>query len=270
MIVVYGLGRLGYVTAACMAYWGHNVVAVDTTCVPIPDEPDLQDLIGHGDKTDRLQIIAYSEGKIPTSEVLWITIDTPVSSDGEADVTELRATIERVLHQARVGTLVLISSQVPVGFSTDLQQHHPSLDIVSVPENLRRGSAITNFLDPDRIVVGHGEHSNIERIVDVFGPVSGKIFWTTRETAEFSKHALNTYLGISIVFANEMARLCQLTASNYADVEKLLRLDRRIGEHAYVKEGLPDARHFLRDMRYLLAIDKQSAFLSNGIAQLLA
>src|SRR4051794_33579026 len=163
-IAVFGLWHLGCVTAACLARLGHEVVGLDTDRATVADlaagkpplhEPGLPELIAEGTAAGRLSFTGDPRA-LGDAEVLWVAIDTPVSEDDVADVPGVRRSLEALRDHLRPGTLVIVSSQVPVGFTAGLERDWADKNprFAVCPENLRLGKAIGVFLDPERIVVG--------------------------------------------------------------------------------------------------------------------
>lgn len=271
-VVVYGLWHLGCVTAACMADAGNDVVGLDldgplvndlTQGKPPLDEPGLAELLGAGLRSGRLSFTTDAQAALHRAGVLWVTFDTPVDEQDYADVAFVRQRLERIKGAVRPGTLVLISSQVPVGFTRSLAGDWAGLNVrfgVS-PENLRLGKAIEAFRTPERVVVGLTDPGQdrdlLTRLFQPFGqPGSGqppRFEWMTLESAEMTKHALNAFLAVSVTFINELARLCEAVGANVKDVERGLKSEGRIGPKAYLGPGAAFAGGTLaRDLRFLV------------------
>lgn len=271
-VVVYGLWHLGCVTAACTADAGNDVVALDLDGPlvdrlnrgnPPLDEPGLPELIDAGLKAGRLSFTTDAQAALHGAAVLWVTFDTPVDEQDHADVGFVRERLERVRGAVQPGTLVLISSQVPVGFTRALAGDWAGLDVrfgVS-PENLRLGKAIETFRTPERVIVGLTDPGQdrdlLTRLLQPFGPPGTgqppRIEWMTPESAEMTKHAINAFLAVSVTFINELARLCEAVGANVKEVERGLKSEGRIGPRAYLGPGAAFAGGTLaRDVRFLV------------------
>lgn len=251
MIAVAGLWHLGTVTAACLASAGHDVVAFDYDADTVSGlgqgrlpvfEPGLEDLIRQGTASGRLRLSSDPKD-LGAADIVWIAYDTPVDEDDRADVWQARERVEAVFPFVRPGALLLISSQLPVGSTRMLEETyrrlHPSgtATFAYSPENLRLGKAIQAFTRPERVVVGVREESDRARLARLLAPFTARIEWMSVESAEMTKHALNAFLATSIVFANEVAGLCERVGADAREVERGLRSDARIGPGAYLRAG---------------------------------
>lgn len=270
-VVVYGLWHLGCVTAACLADAGNEVVGLDLDDklidalkqgTPPLDEPGLPELIGTGLRTSRLSFTTDAASALHGAGVLWVTFDTPVDENDVADVAFVRNRLEQIKDAVRPGTLVLVSSQVPVGFTRALANDWAGRGVrfgVS-PENLRLGKAIEVFRKPERVIVGLSDPEQdrdlVTRLFLPFGPEGSgqppRIEWMSLESAEMTKHALNAFLAVSVTFINELARLCEAVGANAKEVERGLKSEARIGPKAYLGPGAAFAGGTLaRDVRFL-------------------
>lgn len=272
-VCVYGLWHLGTVTAACLASAGHQIIGLDFDNAliqhlqqgqPPISEPGLEDLIKQSIAKGQLSFTNNINNAVKDAEIVWVTYDTPVDSEDHADVGYV---VERVTHiypYLHNGTLVLISSQLPVGTTKRLEQAylklHPevsSLDKQPItfgysPENLRLGEAISVFTCPDRVVVGLRCEDDRQRVIALFQPFTDCIEWMSVESAEMTKHAINTFLATSIVFINELASLCEQSGADAKEVERGLKSDMRIGSRAYLSPGTAFAGGTLaRDVAFL-------------------
>ena len=264
--VVYGLWHLGCVTAACLAHAGNEVVGLDAdddvvrnlaAGRPPLEEPGLAERIGAGLKGGRLSFTTDAASALRGAQVLWVAFDTPVNERDEADVAWVRGRLEAIADVIPRGTLVLVSSQVPVGFTAALEREwRPrGLRYAYSPENLRLGQALQSFDRPDRIVVGVEADADRELLAALLGPFSTRILWMSIESAEMTKHALNAFLATSVAFANEVARVCEVVGADAKDVERGLKSEGRIGPRAYLSPGAAFAGGTLaRDVRFLAGL----------------
>lgn len=262
-ITVYGLWHLGCVTAACLAEAGHRVVGLDPDPAVVDGlragrppllEPGLVDLLGAGIAGGRLSFSTDPREALAGAEVLWIAFDTPVDAHDAADVAAVRAELEKVGHAVPPGTVVIVSSQVPVGFTRALagEWGGRGLRFACSPENLRLGQALESFRRPERVVVGLADQADRPILAALFEPFSARIEWMSLESAEMTKHALNAFLAASAGFANEVARLCEAVGADAKDVERGLKSEGRIGPRAYLAPGPAFAGGTLaRDLRFL-------------------
>jgi len=273
MVCVFGLWHLGSVTAACLASGGHQVAGLDcdNTIVealqagePPLFEPGLGDLVRQGLAKGNLAFTTDIVTALSGAAVVWVCYDTPVDEQDRADVEFVCAQIKKLFPHLEPGTVVLISSQVPVGTTRRLERDYADsypaspVSFAYSPENLRLGKAIEVFTDPDRVVVGwrEGNHesgvNSKERLIELLQPFTSHIEWMSVESAEMTKHALNAFLATSVTFINEVASLCERSGADAKEVERGLKTERRIGPDAYLSPGAAFAGGTLaRDVAFL-------------------
>lgn len=265
-VCVLGLSHLGSVTAACMASLGHRVVGIDFDKIRVADlskgiapisEPGLQELIEGGLASGNLRFSStvHEAGDI---DVLWVAYDTPVDDEDNADTDFVIAQIERTLLGMSADVVVLVSSQLPVGSIRRLEQSSAlnrkgrAPKLAYSPENLRLGNALSDFLRPSRIVVGVRTTDDRELLHSLLRPITESIEWMSVESAEMTKHAINAFLATSVVFANEIAAICESVGADAKEVERGLRTESRIGPRAYLSPGAAFAGGTLaRDIAFL-------------------
>jgi UDPglucose 6-dehydrogenase len=277
-VVVYGLGHQGAVTAACLAYAGHQVLGLDDDPARVAElaearprerEPELPERLRDGVATGRLRFTTDAALALREGEVLWIAFDTPLREDEAPDLDWLWARVDRVAPHVRPGTLVVVSSQARAGFLQALEARwsERGAGFAAVPENLRVGDAVRSFEQAERVVVGvraSGDHARLEALL---APVAWRVEWMSPESAEMTKHALNAWLGTSVAFMNELARLCEAVGADVAEVERGLKSDPRVGQRPYFSAGAPFSGGTLaRDLRALssLAAERAVAALLPG------
>lgn len=263
-ITVFGLWHLGCVTAACLADMQHRVIGLDLddslvaelTRAQVPIfEPGLADLITQGLEQQNLSFSSDPRQALVQADVVWVTFDTPVNDRDEADPAAVRIQLDHIVPFLALQTLVLISSQVPVGFTRALKHAwgRPDLLFAYSPENLRLGKALDVFRHPERIVVGVDSGAARERLQTLFENIHAPIEWMSIESAEMTKHALNAFLATSVTFINELARLCEAVGADAKEVERGLKTEGRIGPRAYLSPGAAFAGGTLaRDVRFLI------------------
>lgn len=268
-ITVYGLWHLGCVTAACTAAAGNRVVGLDLDEKVVADlragtppiqEPGLNELISSEQKSGRLSFTSEPAAALHDCEVVWVAFDTPVNEQDEADVDFVRNRIEQIAPSIPPAAIVLISSQVPVGFTRALQKTHRGrgLKFAYSPENLRLGKAIDVFRHPERIVLGTSDDSIRAKLEQLFAPFTSRIEWMSLESAEMTKHAINAFLATSVTFANELARLCEVVGADAKQVERGLKSEGRIGPKAYLSPGGAFSGGTLaRDLQFLARFGRE-------------
>lgn len=280
-VTVYGLWHLGSVTAACLAEGGHKVVGLDPDArtianlqanKPPVDEPGLAALIAEQQKANRLQFTTKAADAIPSAEVVWVCFDTPVDANDNADVQWVRDRLEEIAPHLTPSTIVLISSQVPVGFGEKLAHDWKArgVRIACSPENLRLGQALDCFRSPDRVVVGCSD-SDRDALTKLLAPFGGTRVWMSVASAEMTKHAVNAFLATSVAFINELARICEVVGADAKEVECGLKSEQRIGPRAYLSPGAAFAGGTLaRDIGFLLELARKHnrpAHLFSGVRE---
>jgi UDPglucose 6-dehydrogenase len=251
-ICVCGLWHLGTVLAACLASAGHDVTGYDENVdglrrgeLPV-QEPGLAELI-------RAVRFTSDREALRSAEVAWIAWDTPVDDDDRADVDAVLARAESLFDFIADGTLVVVSSQLPVGSVRRLEEAcSHRLRFACAPENLRLGSAIESFTNASRMVAGVRDDAARAVLSAVLAPLVVPIEWMSVESAEMTKNALNAFLATSVAFINEVAAVCEEAGADAHDVARALKSDPRIGPRAYLSPGAPFSGGTLaRDVGFL-------------------
>ncbi len=262
-VAVQGMWHLGCVTAACLAEAGFDTIGLDPDPDLIEDlrrgrpplhEPGLTELLSAGVGGGRLRFTADPADALASADLLWVTFDTPVDDDDRADVAFVRRHIDAVAGLLRPGTLVLLSCQVPVGFTGELERTwgQRGLHFACSPENLRLGKALDCFRRPERVIVGVRREEDRATLAKLFAPFCARLEWMSVESAEMTKHALNAFLATSVTFINELARLCEAVGADAREVERGLKSESRIGPKAYLSPGAAFAGGTLaRDVGFL-------------------
>jgi UDPglucose 6-dehydrogenase len=248
-IVVQGLWHLGCVTAACSAkhfqvvgldFDAANVAKLNQGEAPL-FEPGLNGLIAAGIAAKKLSFTTDAKAACANADVLWLCYDTPVNENDESDVESVLANLRKALAHLAKGALALISAQLPVGTCAKLEKEFPQFHFACSPENLRLGKALDSFEKAERVIVGLRDDSKKAVIEKLFAPFTPQIIFMRTESAEMVKHALNSFLALSITFINEIARLCEHTGADAKEVAAGLKSEPRIGPKAYLGPGGPFA-----------------------------
>jgi UDPglucose 6-dehydrogenase len=279
-LCVYGLWHLGSVTAGCMAEH-FRTVGLDPDPAVIEGlragrppilEPGLEDLIHRGLEAGRLDFTS-DLARVASADVVWVTFDTPVDEDDRADVELVVRHVERLFPHLADGTVVLLSSQMPVGTTARLEASFAAagggrrVEFAYSPENLRLGKAIEVFRRADRIVVGTRTPEARGRLEQFLAPLGRPIVWVSTESAEMIKHAVNAFLATSVVFINEIAAACEATGADAKEVERGLKSETRIGPGAYLGPGAAFAGGTLaRDVAFLLGVGERLGFATPLLA----
>jgi UDPglucose 6-dehydrogenase len=276
-VAVVGAGYVGLVTAACLSEFGFEVTCIDKEAdkverlrqgeIPI-HEPGLDGLVFANRRAGRLDFSDDLSGAVRGAGVVFIAVGTP-SRRGEdaADLAFVRAAAEQIGRALNGFTVVVTKSTVPVGTARMLERlirdvrPDANFAMASNPEFLREGSAVEDFLRPDRIVVGLSSAQARERMSELYRPLMLRdvpVLFTNFETAELIKYAANAYLATRIGFINEMADLCEAVGADVSAVTRGMGLDRRIGLH-YLQPGPGfGGSCFPKDTRALTSIAKQA------------
>lgn len=246
---IVGLGHLGFVTAACLSQ-NHVVVGIGDKLNCPKDEPNLDNMMASGFARNNLAI-DVGINALSTVDVVWVTYDTPVDKNDCADIKYVKDRIIGVMTFIKKEIPIIISSQLPLGSIASLENKFPDHIFICIPENLRHGTAVENFLYPDRIVVGIRKQEHYEIISPL---LTGKtVVIMNIESAEMVKHAINSFLAIEITFANELGDICKSFDISYDEVLKGLLTDSRIGLKARLKTGSAYKGGTLaRDIKYLI------------------
>jgi len=247
-ICVVGTGYVGLVTGACFAEFGNPVTCVDNDRAKIDKleegvmpiyEPGLEDVVERNVKAGRLKFSTDLEGTVRDSLVVFIAVGTPQGDDGRADLSFVRDVAKTIAENLNSYKVVVTKSTVPAGTGKMIRgiieehrgENHP-FSVASNPEFLREGSAIEDFLRPNRVVLGTEDEQSAAILRDLYRPlylIETPIVVTDVITAEMIKYASNAFLATKISFINEMANLCEATGADVHGVAKGMGLDRRIG-----------------------------------------
>ena len=235
-IGVVGAGWVGLVTAACFAEIGHRVVVREIipekveslTRGEIPiHEPELPDLIKRN--RERLTFTTEVEDLLEGVRLIFVCVQTPPTLSGDADLSAVNRAVEEIGDPA--GKVLVMKSTVPVGTGRTIHRDAPDLAYVSCPEFLREGTAIKDFMKPDRVLVGAdpGDEWAADAVAAVYEPLGAPIVRTDLSSAEMVKLASNAFLATKISFINEIANVCEELGADVTDVAKGMGLDDRIG-----------------------------------------
>jgi UDPglucose 6-dehydrogenase len=252
-ICVIGVGYVGIVTAACFADLGNQIVALDINEEKIAGlkrgempiyEPGLKELVERNERAGRITFTtSYAEG-LRGSEFVFIAVGTPSGVDGEADLRYVAAAARSIAENMTAPLIVVNKSTVPVGtgdWVADIIRSHQKQSIpfavVSCPEFLREGSAISDFMQPHRTVLGSLDKDAAEKVAQLHLALRAPIVLTDLRTAEMIKYASNAFLATKISFINEIANICEALGADVKEVAAGMGYDKRIGP-AFLDAGL--------------------------------
>lgn len=252
-IAIIGSGHVGLVTGACFADLGHDVLCIDSDPKKIAllqkggcpiFEPELHDLIKQSVKQKRLRFSTNIATAVRQSEVLFICVGTPTRESGETDLTAVEQVAKQVAHSMKEYRLIVEKSTVPVQTALHIKKtiqenlkKHVTFDVASNPEFLREGSAVRDFLIPDRIVIGVESKRAEDLLRALYRPFRAPILVTDTNSSEIIKHASNSFLSMKISFINVIARLCDQVGADVIKVAEGMGLDPRIN-HSFLNAGI--------------------------------
>lgn len=249
-LVVVGCGYVGAVTAACLAELGHRVLGIDIDegrvralqrgSSPVY-EPGLEPLIQGGLASGRLSFSSSYFESID-AEIVFITVNTPASQEGAADLRAVRDVVTALGPRLAPGTILVNKSMVPIGTGELVEgmaarSGARDVSVVSNPEFLREGSAVHDFLHPERVVLGSNDPAAAQRVSRLYEPLGAPIQCVDIRTAEMIKYASNAFLATKISFINEIANICESLGADVLEVARGMGTDSRIGER-YLQPGL--------------------------------
>jgi UDPglucose 6-dehydrogenase len=252
-ICVIGTGYVGIITAACFADLGNKVVALDIDEEKINGlkkgkmpiyEPGLKELIDRNVEAERIQFTSsYKEG-LKDAEYVFIAVGTPSKVDGEADLQYVASAARSIADNISDGLIIINKSTVPVGtgdwVSDIILEQNPNAGnfaVVSCPEFLREGAAISDFMQPHRIVIGSLDMDAADKVAQLHLPLRAPIVVTDLRTAEMIKYASNAFLATKISFINEIANICEDLGADVMEVSNGMGFDSRIGP-AFLNAGI--------------------------------
>jgi UDPglucose 6-dehydrogenase len=242
-LCIFGAGYIGLTTAACLAELGHDVSCVDINVarvesllaghVPI-HEPMLTELVVSNMSRGRLDFTTDVRAAVVDVDIVFICVPTPQSSDGSADLSAVFDVVDAIAEYLPRGVVLVTKSTVPAGTGHEIHRRlrgagRTDIGVASNPEFLREGSAVADFMNPDRIVVGADVGAWIPPVTDLFAAMDAPVIVTDIVTAELSKHAANAFLATKLTFVNSLAHLCESVGGDAASLLEVLGSDPRIG-----------------------------------------
>ena len=239
-IVVIGAGYVGLTSSVCLAHLGHNVTCVDIDSnkvdllnrgeVPIY-EARLPELLQEGQGKESLRFTTELEAAVSASEFIFLCLPTPQGPDGNADISAVVSVMNQICPTLAPGSIIINKSTVPIGTSAQLIQAIGRTDIslVSNPEFLREGVAVTDFLQPDRILIGASDREAAEKVAGLYQAIDAPVIHVDLASAETIKYATNSFLATKVSFVNALAAVCEAVGADIESVTRGLGSDQRIG-----------------------------------------
>ena len=247
-VVMVGTGYVGLVSGSCFAEFGANVVCIDSDSAKIEQlregkipifEPGLDELVKKNVEQGKLIFSTSLEKFVPTADLVFIAVGTPTRrGNGMADLGYVFESAKQIAASLQGYTVIVDKSTVPVGTArkvreiVQLENPDADFDVASNPEFLREGAAISDFMRPDRVVIGVESEKAKNKLTELYRPLNLRetpILISNLESAELIKYASNAFLATKISFINEIANLCETLGADVHDIAKGMGMDRRIG-----------------------------------------
>jgi len=270
-VAVVGTGYVGMTTAVCLAHLGHDVVGADIDDervrqlnegeVPIV-EAGIDTLLAEGLRSGRLRFSSDPATAVCGAEVVFVCVPTPEGTDGSADLSYIEAAAAQIAPCLDSEAIVVNKSTVPVGSAKIVERvlQRPDVFVVSNPEFLREGSAVHDFLHPDRIVIGADERAAAIRVASLYLGIPAPVIVTDPASAETIKYAANAFLATKISFINAVAAVCEAVGADVDDVIAGVGFDKRIGEQ-FLRPGPGwGGSCFPKDSRALVRIAEDAGY----------
>jgi UDPglucose 6-dehydrogenase len=275
-ITFVGHGYVGLVTAAVFADFGNTVYVIGHTKKKIDDlkkgiipifEPGLEELVKKNIKEKRLIFTMDYQPAIPESDIVFIAVGTPPTHTGDADLSSVLAVAEKIGQNLEGYTVVATKSTVPRGTHRKvwriLQEVKPEgaeVSYASVPEFLREGTAITDTMEPDRIIIGTKDKRAQDLLIKLHEPIKAPVLVTNFETAELIKYASNSFLALKISYSNAIAKLSELIGADAVKVLEGIGMDKRVGKLFLSPGPGYGGSCFPKDVKALISIAKDNDY----------
>lgn len=272
-IAIIGSGYVGTVTGACLADLGHEVICTDMNEKRVAKlaqgelpffEPQLEPILRINLDEGRLRFVADTATAVREAEVVFLCVGTPPLPNGKPDLKPLESAIHDISKALCGYTLIVEKSTLPIRTGEWLVQKlgenlpdGAEFDVAAVPQFLREGYAVQDFMRPDRIVIGANNQRAVDILVQIYQPLNAPLLITDINSAELIKHASNAFLAMKISFINSIAQICEKTGADVMKVAKGIGLDRRINAE-YLNAGVGyGGIFFAKDIASLVSIADQ-------------
>lgn len=277
-VVIIGTGYVGLVQGVCLAELGNQVTCIDVDSEKIRKlkkgispiyEPGIEELVTKNIKSGRLNFDTKLKRNLVDNELIFIAVGTPSDEKGRADLKYVIAAAEEIGKSLKDRQIIINKSTVPIGTGQLVKKtiktyFKGQFSVISNPEFLKEGSAIDDFMHPDRIVLGYDQDRKaVEKVAKLYEVLEAPILITNLETAEMIKYASNSYLANQISFINSVAEICEKVHADITEVAAGMKLDKRIGKKAFLSAGLGyGGSCFPKDVQALIQIarDHQVVF----------
>ncbi len=276
--MIGGVGYVGLVSGACLADLGNEVICTGRDQKKIDDlkkgispiyEPGLEQVLERNIKAGRLDFTTDNTAAVQASDIIFLTVGTPSAPDGSADLSQIDTAAAEIAEALKAEStkryrIIVNKSTVPIGTGDRVRKiiadiYDGPFDVASNPEFLREGSAVKDFSEPDRVVIGVDSDKAREILQDLYEPQRAPILMTNIKTAEMIKYASNSYLATSISFINSLAKLCEVVGADVTKVSEGMRYDARIGQRAFLDAGIGyGGACFPKDVKALVHIGQEN------------
>jgi UDPglucose 6-dehydrogenase len=270
-VAVIGTGYVGLTTGACLASLGHRVTCADIDVdkiallasgrIPIV-ERGLESLVAEGLRTGNLSFIADPKSAAADCEIAFLCVPTPQGDDGSADLSYVQSAASNIASHLPFESIVVNKSTVPVGSTKVVERalQRPDVKVVSNPEFLREGSAVDDFMKPDRVVVGSDDQASAMKVASLYESLSTRVIITDPASAETIKYAANAFLATKLSFINAIAAICEGVGADINDVIVGMGSDHRIGQD-FLRPGPGwGGSCFPKDSRALIKIAETAGY----------
>ena len=281
-IIIQGLWHLGLVHAAGLHKFNHKIYCYSNNEFEVQElnkgkfpiyEKNLSSIINNAKSKNKITFTSKIS-KNNKSKILWYCLDTPINKNDVADVKFVVKEIYVSIKNFKNIRYLIISSQLPIGtvkkIEKFIKKNHINIEVIYIPENLRLGSSIKNFIEPDRIIVGARSDRSFKLIQKIFSKIKNRIIRVSPESAELIKHSINGFLALSICYINEITRIAKKYSSDPLEIEKGLKSEERIGYKSYLSPGSAFAGGTLgRDVNLLNKISREKKLNNSLIRNIL-
>ena len=280
-IAVIGSGYVGLTTGACFSHLGHKVTCADVVEAKVESlqrgeipiyEAGLEELVRAGMSNGNLSFVLGSEKAVRDVDFVYLCVPTPQTAEGSADLRYLTAAAKQISPNLQPGTIVVNKSTVPVGSTLRVEQAlgRSDIPVVSNPEFLREGSAVDDFLHPDRVVIGSDDEAAASHVASLYVDCGAPIMVTDPASAETCKYAANAFLATKLSFTNAIAAVCEAVGADANDVLLGMGYDHRIG-HEFLRPGPGwGGSCFPKDSKAIISIAEDAGYdfaLMRGVIQ---
>ena len=270
-VAVIGAGYVGLTTAACLAHIGHNVTCADIDETKIAQlnngeipihEARLTELVQEGISKQLLKFVVGAQQAVTTRDFVFLCLPTPQGEEGRADIGVVLEVVNEISEIIAPQTIIINKSTVPIGTNASIQAtiQRNDVSIVSNPEFLREGVAVTDFLQPDRIVIGASDKEASERVAVLYRDIDAPIIEVDLASAETIKYATNSFLATKVSFVNGLAAVCEAVGADIEAVTRGLGSDQRIGSRFLQPGPGWGGSCFPKDMQALVRIATDAGY----------